>query len=131
VRAYEYALNGLLEKLDAMESDGNEEIRDARREAVKEVEKALEDVERKVKERAPRATTSEVTKEEVKGYDVESEEPTTTPSTQDIQPADFTPITKDASPFLPNVVPPASSADADVIQAISEELRSATPVSEM
>jgi vacuolar-type H+-ATPase subunit E/Vma4 len=54
VRAYEYALNGLLERLDAIESDDDEKIRDARRKAVREVEKALEDVERKVKERAPR-----------------------------------------------------------------------------
>jgi hypothetical protein len=67
----------------------------------------------------------------VKGYDVESEEPNTASSTQDIQPADFTPTTKDARPVLPNVVPAASSGNADVIQAVSEELRSASPVSEM
>ena len=55
VRAYEHALNGLLERLDAIESDGNEEVRDVRREVVREVERALEEVERKVKEQAPQA----------------------------------------------------------------------------
>ncbi|KAI0285165.1 hypothetical protein BC826DRAFT_1123659 [Russula brevipes] len=127
VRAYEYALNGLLEQLDAIESDGNEEIRDARREVVREVEKALEDVERKVKERAPRATI-EVTKEELKGYDVESEEPEAAPATQDIPPADVAPIA-DAKPVLPDVVSAAPPVDADVIQAISEEYWSASPAS--
>ncbi|KAI0285154.1 hypothetical protein BC826DRAFT_1109418 [Russula brevipes] len=126
VRAYEYALNGLLEQLDAIESDGNEEIRDARREVVREVEKALEDVERKVKERAPRATTTEVTKEEVKGYDVESEEREAAPA---IPPADAGPIAKDAKPVLPDAVLAVPPADADVIQAISEEYRSASPAS--
>ncbi|KAI0283777.1 hypothetical protein BC826DRAFT_182670 [Russula brevipes] len=130
VRAYEYALNSLLEQLDAIDSDGDEEIRYARREAVREVEKAREDVERKVKEWAPRATTTEVAKEEVKGYDVESEEPDTVTSTRGIQRAYVSPTTKAARPVLPNVVP-AASADADVIQAISEELRSASPVSEI
>ncbi|KAI0287584.1 hypothetical protein BC826DRAFT_1108354 [Russula brevipes] len=80
VRAYEYALNGLLEQLDAIDGDGDEEIRYARREAR----------------------------------------------------ADVTPVTKGAQarPVLPSVVL-AASADADVIQAISEELRFASPVSEI
>ncbi|KAI0285173.1 hypothetical protein BC826DRAFT_129587 [Russula brevipes] len=91
----------------------------------REVEKALEDIERKVKERAPRATTTEVTKEEVKGYDVESEEPEAAPATQDIPPADVAPIAKDAKPVLPDVVRVSPAADADVIQDISEEYRSA------
>jgi len=50
VRVYEYALNKLLEQLDAVESDGDEEVRVARRAAVKEVEKAIEDVEKRIKE---------------------------------------------------------------------------------
>jgi hypothetical protein len=51
------------------------------------------------------------------------------PATQDIPPADVAPIAKDAEPVLPDVVP-AAPLDADVIQAISEEHRSASPVSE-
>src|SRR5258707_10024765 len=63
-RAYENALNGLLERLDAIESDGNEEVRDVRREVVREVERALEEVEQQVKEKAPQGLIPEVTREE-------------------------------------------------------------------
>ncbi|KAH9062625.1 hypothetical protein EDB83DRAFT_2385128 [Lactarius deliciosus] len=48
IRAYEHALEGLLAQLDAVESDGDEEVRVARRTVVKEVEMALEGVEKKV-----------------------------------------------------------------------------------
>ena len=47
---YEHALDGLLAQLDAVESDGDEEVRVERRAAVKEVEKAIEDVARRVTE---------------------------------------------------------------------------------
>ena len=50
VRVYELALNRLLEQLDAVESDGDEEVRVVRRAAVKEVEKTIEDVEKRVRE---------------------------------------------------------------------------------
>jgi hypothetical protein len=50
VRVYEHALNRLLEQLDAVESDGDEEVRVVRRAAVKEVEKTIEDVEKRVRE---------------------------------------------------------------------------------
>ena len=49
IRVYEHALEGLLAQLDAVESDGDEEVRVARRSVVKEVETALEGVETKVK----------------------------------------------------------------------------------
>ena len=49
VKVYEYALEGLLARLDAVESDGDEEVRVARRTVVQEVEMALEGVEGKVK----------------------------------------------------------------------------------
>jgi BAG domain len=55
VRVYEHALNKLLEQLDAVESDGDEEVRVVRRAAVKEVEKTIEDVEKRVKEARERA----------------------------------------------------------------------------
>ena len=45
---YEHALDGLLAQIDAVESDGDEEVRVERRAAVKEVEKAIEDVTRRV-----------------------------------------------------------------------------------
>ena len=50
VRVYEQALNMLLEQLDAVESDGDEEVRVVRRAAVKEIERAIEDVEERVRE---------------------------------------------------------------------------------
>ena len=49
IRVYEHALEGLLAQLDAVESDGDEEVRVARRTVVKEVEMALEGLEEKVK----------------------------------------------------------------------------------
>ena len=49
IRVYEHALEGLLAQLDGVESDGDEEVRMARRTVVKEVEMALEGVEKKVK----------------------------------------------------------------------------------
>ncbi|KAI9461960.1 hypothetical protein BJY52DRAFT_1257983 [Lactarius psammicola] len=48
IRVYEHALEGLLAQLDAVGSDGDEEVRKARRTVVKEVEMALEGVEKKV-----------------------------------------------------------------------------------
>ena len=48
VRVYEHALDNLLAQLDAVETDGDEEVRVVRRAAVKEVEKAIEDVERRI-----------------------------------------------------------------------------------
>ncbi|KAA1474151.1 hypothetical protein DENSPDRAFT_904676 [Dentipellis sp. KUC8613] len=50
VRAYEHALNALLERLDAVDSEGDEEVRGRRREVVKEVERALGEVDRRVGE---------------------------------------------------------------------------------
>ncbi|KAI9511244.1 hypothetical protein F5148DRAFT_1172846 [Russula earlei] len=91
VRTYEQALNNLLEQLDAIESDGDEEVRDVRREVVREVESALEDVERKVKEKAPQVLVPEIA---VRGYDTEPEpasdvasEPTSIPVYQSASPA--------------------------------------------
>ncbi|KAI0758902.1 hypothetical protein C8Q74DRAFT_271226 [Fomes fomentarius] len=48
VHAYEHALNDLLTRLDAVESNGDDEVRGRRREVVKEVERALEAMERNV-----------------------------------------------------------------------------------
>lgn len=48
VRVYQHALDNLLAQLDAVETDGDEDVRVVRRAAVKEVEKAIEDVERRV-----------------------------------------------------------------------------------
>jgi hypothetical protein len=123
VRTYELALNGLLERLDAIESDGNEEVRDVRREVVREVERALEEVERKVKEQAPQAPVPEVTKQEAS--DVVSEDPSAS-ATQAVAPA-VVHVTEADKPMLPNLAPVSSHADADIDVAISGEYQPASP----
>lgn len=55
VHAYENALNGLLERLDAVESQGDSEVRGRRKEVVREVERALRDIERRVEESRERS----------------------------------------------------------------------------
>ena len=127
VRAYELALNGLLERLDAIESDGNEEVREARREVVREVERALEEVERKVKEQASQAPVAEVTKQDAR--DVESEEPSNS-GPQAISPAvvHVTEVTEPTVPNLAAVAPVTSQTDVDIDVAISAEYQSGSRV---
>ena len=101
LRAFENTLNGLLEQLDAIKSDGDEEVRNTRREVVREVEKALEDLERKVSENAPKL---QVTKDvEVKGYDVEAEE---------LVQATF--AAEGAEPTEPSAAVPLANVDVDL-----------------
>ena len=65
VHAYEHALNGLLAKLDAVESFGDEEVRGRRKEVVNKVERAIREVGRRVEESRERArASSEVAVEE-------------------------------------------------------------------
>ena len=121
VRAYEQALTGLLERLDAIESDGDEEVRDVRREVVREVERALEDVERKVKEQAPQVPVPEAAKEESSRRDIESEvaKPNTS-ITPDAAPA-LIDIAEEAKPTQLSVASVVSQADVDIDVAISGE----------
>ncbi|KAH9048588.1 hypothetical protein EDB84DRAFT_1456694 [Lactarius hengduanensis] len=116
LRAHENTLNGLLEHLDAIESDGDEEVRNTRREVVREVEKALEDLERRVSEKA---FELQVIKDaEAKVYDAEE-----ALAAQDAVPADAASAAKGTKPTGPEpsatVFP--SDGDADVDLAISEE----------
>jgi hypothetical protein len=122
VRAYEHALNGLLERLDAIESDGNEEVRDVRRGMVREVERALEELERKVKEQTPQTPVTEVTKQEA--GDAESEDPSV-PVSQAVPPT----VVHVTEATKPTFTPVASQADADIDVAISEEYQSTPRVS--
>ncbi|KAH9056423.1 hypothetical protein EDB87DRAFT_1636869 [Lactarius vividus] len=108
VRTYENTLNGLLEQLDAIDSDGDEG----------KVEKALEDLERRVSEEASRF---QVTKDiEMKGYDVQAEEPEA-PTAQDAAPADVSLVAKGAEPAVRESSAAIPPADAAVDVAISEE----------
>ncbi|KAI0799605.1 hypothetical protein BC629DRAFT_184662 [Irpex lacteus] len=63
VHVYEHALNGLLAKLDEVDSHGDEEVRRRRKEVVLEVEKALAEVDRKVAEASPKLEKSNLPEE--------------------------------------------------------------------
>lgn len=78
VLAYEHALNSLLEKLDAVESGGDLEVRGRRKEVVNEVEKALKDVEKRVEESRERASLLETETKDSSTPQVEVANPTTT-----------------------------------------------------
>lgn len=124
MRTYESSLNGLLEQLDAIESDGDEEVRSTRREVVREVEKALEDLERKVSEKAPKP---EVIKgAEVKGYNVEAEEPKPSVS-QGTVPVEATSGAQGAKTTESSAA--ASPGEVDVDLAIYEYVASTPDVS--
>ncbi|KAF8269619.1 hypothetical protein EI94DRAFT_1724873 [Lactarius quietus] len=127
LRTYENTLNGFLEQLDAIESDGDEEVRNTRREVVKEVEKALEDLERKVSEKAPKIqATKDV---EVKGYDVEAEE-VAAPAAEDTEPVESTSVAESAETAEPEPSGAVSQADVDIDLAISGEYLPPLPVVE-
>ncbi|KAH9170709.1 hypothetical protein EDB89DRAFT_1248309 [Lactarius sanguifluus] len=117
LRTYENTLNGLLEQLDAIDSDGDEEVRNVRREVVREVEKALKDIERRV---SMETSKLQVHKDvEVKGYGVQAEEPEA-PAAQDAAPAEATLVVEAAEAAVrePSATIPPSDAAVDL--AISE-----------
>ncbi|KAJ3491918.1 hypothetical protein NLI96_g380 [Meripilus lineatus] len=59
IHAYEHALNDLLMKLDAIDSQGLEDVRGRRKEVVGEIERALNEVVRKVEDSRERASLSD------------------------------------------------------------------------
>lgn len=78
VYKYENELSGLLEELDRIDSHGDAEVREKRKEVVKAVEKALEGVERMVSEAVEKKlslslTTIPVAGIPLKGFDVDGE----------------------------------------------------------
>ncbi|KAI0291583.1 hypothetical protein BC826DRAFT_1022623 [Russula brevipes] len=131
VRAYEKALNGLLEHLDAIESDGDEEIRDVRREG-------LEVVERMVEERAPRATAvaNAVAEEGAEGFDVGKRKrrvrgwfcSCSCSRHSNVPPAAAVDsVPEEVKLASPDVAPAVSPADVDIDQAIHNEYQSTRP----
>ena len=78
VYKYEHELNGLLEKLDRVDSRGDAEVRERRKEVVKAVERALEGVERVVGEVVEKrlslvGPSTPVVEEPLKGFDVDED----------------------------------------------------------
>ncbi|KAH9003665.1 hypothetical protein EDB86DRAFT_2264754 [Lactarius hatsudake] len=117
LRTYQNTLNDLLEQLDAIDSDGDEEVRNVRREVVREVEKALEDLERRITEEAPKL---QVRKDvEVKGYGVQAAEPEA-PAAQDAAPAEASLFAKGAEAAVREPSATIPPIDAAVDLAISE-----------
>ncbi|KZV68653.1 hypothetical protein PENSPDRAFT_510131 [Peniophora sp. CONT] len=74
LRAYEHALNDLLEKLDGIESEGDEAVRGQRREVVKEVELALEEFDERVRAASPVRSSTPQPEVEVEAKQVEVKE---------------------------------------------------------
>ncbi|KAF8259004.1 hypothetical protein EI94DRAFT_1707471 [Lactarius quietus] len=85
LHAYEHSLEGHLQRLDAIESDGDE--RSLQR--VREVEKSLEDLVPRVNVKSPKLQATKDVK--VKGYNVEAEE-LETPYVQDSTAVDVSPL---------------------------------------
>lgn len=126
LRTYENALNGLLEHLDAIESDGDEEVRNARRDVVREVEKALEDLELKINSHAP---TLQVSKDvEVKGYSVETEDSEASAGKE--VPVEATSAAEGPKITVPGPSAAVSPVDVDVDFTISAEYLPPLPVVE-
>jgi hypothetical protein len=126
LRTYENALNGLLEHLDAIESDGDEEVRNARRDVVREVEKALEDLELKINSHAP---TLQVSKDvEVKGYSVETEDSEASVGKE--VPVEATSAAEGPKITVPGPSAAVSPVDVDVDFTISAEYLPPLPVVE-
>jgi hypothetical protein len=113
VYKYENELNGLLEELDRIDSHGDAEVRERRKEVVKAVEKALEAVEHVVGEGVGKrlslaSTTTSVAEGSLKGFDVDED------VTEEVAPAleqAEAPVVIDEvtapEPSTPNVVTPA------------------------
>ncbi|KAI0063337.1 hypothetical protein BV25DRAFT_417781 [Artomyces pyxidatus] len=131
VRGYEHALEGLLARLDAVESEGDEEVRDVRREVVHEVEKALEALDRGEKKSV---------EEEVKGYDVDVQDEVAVeiaaapavqePTTEDRAPSPDTSVSADPSSDVLEVSHPESPVSVNVTEHVLEHVPESDPVPE-
>lgn len=123
IHAYEQALNGLLTKLDAVETLGVAEVRAARKELVKRIEGALEKLDADKAEAWKKANQGVQEGDvEVKGYDVEFVEPAVEAvSIESVSTdQDSAPTIATASSPLPLDLPEADAAEADT-EAVPEE----------
>jgi hypothetical protein len=122
VYKYENELNGLLEELDRIDSHGDAEVREKRKEVVRAIEKTLESVERLVGEavekRISRVSTAISSTDELKGFDVDEE------VAEDISPAqeqvDIPVVIDDVA-----VPEPSSSVQVEETPVVPAELPSA------
>ncbi|KAF9810130.1 hypothetical protein IEO21_07113 [Rhodonia placenta] len=105
VHAHEHALNGLLARLDAVDSRGDLEVRGRRKEVVNEIERALREIERRVEESRERGNA--------KANDVE---------------ADAKAAAVSASPADPASTAAAEGPDASTLPANTEDAPARTSV---
>jgi len=122
VYKYETELNGLLEGLDKIDSYGDAEVREKRKEVVKAVEKALEGVEHAIGEVVekrlsliPAATPT--TEESVRGFDVDED------VTEGVSPAGELVDAK-----VVDITAPESPASIQVEEAVVAATEMADPV---
>ena len=134
---YEHELSGLLEELDRVESHGDVEVRDKRKEAVKAVERALEGVEHAVgeavKERLSLVSpTPAVAEKSLKGFDVDedvTEEPVLTSVEEQVDAPgviDDVAALKESPPTHPGAVVTDSVRESSLAEGIIPEFN--TPV---
>ena len=112
VYKYENELNGLLEELDRIDSHGDVEVREKRKEVVKAIEKALEDVERVVggvveKRHSVVSNAISPADEPLKGFEVDEDTTETAPAEKEAE----TPVLTEETVIIPVDVPtPADEA---------------------
>ena len=130
VYKYENELNGLLEELDRIDSRGDAEVREKRKEVVKAVEKALEGVEHAVGEAVEKrlsltSTTTLYAEEPLKGFDVDGEvaedvtpapEQVETPAVADEVIAPESDVEASTATITPDSVEPASVTEPELTQ---------------
>ena len=139
VYRYENELGGLLEELDKIDSHGDAEVREKRKEVVKAIEKALEGVEQVVEEAIERrlsfiSTTTPATEVPLQGFDVGqdvTEEVAPTQEPVEIQAVvDETSVSEPLTPAQVEAtdVAPAKDAlpqsDASVVSEVTADLPS-------
>jgi len=123
VYKYENELNGLLEELDKIDSHGDAEVREKRKEVVKAVEKALEGVEHVVGEVVEKRLSfvSSVAEESLRGFDVDEE------VTEEVTPA---PEEVEAPVVVYEVSVPEPSTPNQVEENIATPAEGYSPVDE-
>ena len=127
VYKYENELNGLLEELDRIDSHGDAEVREKRKEVVKAIEKALEGVENIVGEAVGKRislipTTIPLAGELLKGFDVDED------VTEEVNPAsqqNDTPVVVD------EIAVPEQSVSIEVEEPVVTTAETSSPSDEV
>ena len=128
VYKYEHELNGLLEKLDGIDSYGDVEVREKRKEVVKAIERALEGLEAVVGEAVEKrlslvVSSTPVTEDPLNGFDVDGNAV-----------EEFVPVsTKEqiGTQITDNNVEVAGRSTPDRSQAVGVTLEESTPADEV